>query len=488
MAHRGSTLFASRLWNGDKSPMNSQSDAILWNSGAPLWGPAGPSWAPGGVPAGWRAAPMARSGWIASALANAGSTPFAPPAANAASILRGPAPAGGVSARSTVAAGLSSGPSATNAASGASGGSLGYASVLSTLQNAAAGGMTASKFSALQAFAAGLNQPGGTSVSAYVQQIADDVILGNSANAGWNGGSSTATTLGNLGATSTQTQADELIGMWFQGANLPSLDVSSVGAPNYNSTYQASTLPLYGASGAPRYTDVNQGVLGDCYLLSALGEVALQDPAAIENMIVDNGNGTYGVRFFVNGAPDDVTVNTQLPVMGGGHRWADGSTLEFANGSTDDWVALVEKAYAQLNAQTDAPHGMTLNSASDSYAGIASGNGSALTEITGQPESSTGLRSGQSQSTLQSILSNTASSFQSGQEVLMSTPGSSSGNLVGNHMFMVTAINAASGAFTIHNPWAAAYSGSLAMTFNETIQQLASDNCTLWVTSGHTVA
>ena len=50
--------------------------------------------------------------------------------------------------------------------------------------------------------------------------------------------------------------------------------------------------------------------------------------------------------------------------MGAGYDWANGSTLEFANGADDDWVGLIEKAYAELNAQTGAPHGMELNSAS----------------------------------------------------------------------------------------------------------------------------
>ena len=201
-------------------------------------------------------------------------------------------------------------------------------------------------------------------------------------------------------------------------------------------------------------------------------------------MISSNGNGTYSVRFFVNGQPDYVTVNSQLPVMTG-YQWANGSRLEFANGKTDDWVGLVEKAYAQLNAQTAAPHGMELNTASDSYAGIAAGNGFALTLVTDQPETATSLYSSESTSALGSILRNLASSFSAGEEVLMSTPGNSSGNLVGDHMYMVTGVNAATGALTIHNPWNTAYSGSLSMSFTETMQQLAANNCTLWVTSGH---
>ena len=94
----------------------------------------------------------------------------------------------------------------------------------------------------------------------------------------------------------------------------------------------------------------------------------------------------------------------------------------------------------------------------------------------------------ESTSALGSILTNLASSFSAGEEVLMSTPWNSSGNLVADHMYMVTGVNAATGALTIHNPWNTAYSGSLSMSFTETIQQLAANNCTLWVTSGHPVA
>jgi hypothetical protein len=173
--------------------------------------------------------------------------------------------------------------------------------------------------------------------------------------------------------------------------------------------------------------------------------------------------------------------------MGGGYQWANGSRLEFANGTTDDWVALVEKACAQLNAQTNAPHGMELGTPSDSYAGITADSGSALTLITDQPETAVPLSPGNSGISLTSILSSFASSFHSGEEVLMSTPTNSSGNLVGDHMYMITGVNAATGAVTIQNPWNAAYSGPLAMNFTETIQQLAADNSTLWVTSGRAV-
>ena len=70
----------------------------------------------------------------------------------------------------------------------------------------------------------------------------------------------------------------------------------------------------------------------------------------------------------------------------------------------------------------------------------------------------------------------------------MSTPENSNGNLVGDHMYMITGVNAATDAFTIQNPWNTAYSGPLAMSFTEAIQELAQDNCALYATNGRPVA
>ena len=365
--------------------------------------------------------------------------------------------------------------------------SLSYGSMLTILQDAAVGGMTASKFSTLETLASLLNASGGISTSAYVRQVTQDVVDGNSANATWNGGSSTATKLGNLSATSTQTQADELIGMWFLGTNLPSLSVSSIGEENIGATYQATTEPLYGASGTPLYTDVNQGYLGDCYFMSALADVALQDPSAIENMIASDGNGAYSVEFVVNGQPDYVTVSDELPTMPKGYYWANGSTLEFANGSPE-WAELVEKAYAELNAQTAAPHGEALNQASDSYAGIDAGGGYALTEITGQAVDDYSFTSGTSASTFSTDNSLFAADWSSGEEMLVGTSNIQRGNIVADHMYEVIGYTAGTSAatdmLTLHNPWGSAYSGPLAMTFTISLASLAADDVTIFATTG----
>jgi hypothetical protein len=82
---------------------------------------------------------------------------------------------------------------------------------------------------------------------------------------------------------------------------------------------------------------VKQGQIGDCYLTSALGAVAAQDPEAIKNMIKDNANGTYSVTF--PDAPDKpVTVNAPT----------DDEIAQFA-GDTQygSWPAVIEKAYGK---------------------------------------------------------------------------------------------------------------------------------------------
>ena len=96
--------------------------------------------------------------------------------------------------------------------------------------------------------------------------------------------------------------------------------------------------------GGPNLTDVNQRKLADCYLMTALAALAHTNPAAIGNMIGDNGDGTYTVR--LAGSLGDVTVDDDFAVG------SNGLTLYAGTGNAaapELWVAVVEKAYAQAN-------------------------------------------------------------------------------------------------------------------------------------------
>ena len=161
------------------------------------------------------------------------------------------------------------------------------------------------------------------------------MVNGNPANAHYQGAA-----LGNLAAGSSATQLNKLIDKWFLGTDLPALTSSLL-------TYTTASGSLFPTT--PSNNDEFQGELGDCYFISSLGTIADSNPAAIENMFINNGDGTYTVRFyggsygtfynangtvsdgFANntGTADYVTVNCSLPTYSNGMlAYADyGATL-----------------------------------------------------------------------------------------------------------------------------------------------------------------
>src|SRR5262249_29202113 len=140
-----------------------------------------------------------------------------------------------------------------------------------------------------------------------------------------------------------------LVNQWFLGSVQPDTVDTDGGTTTAEDPNQAYTNPgatgntLFGPSG-PAFTDMAQGSAGNCWYLASLAETAAREPNIIQNMFIDNGNGTWTVRFYANGAPDYVTVNDQLPVdtAAGGYAFDRPQ-----NGVL--WVALAEKAFAEEN-------------------------------------------------------------------------------------------------------------------------------------------
>jgi hypothetical protein len=359
---------------------------------------------------------------------------------------------------------------------------LGYDGMLDVLDAAAVGRMTAGKFHTLETLVSLMTAPNGISTSAYVQNISHSLVDGDPANAHWTGGDLTSTRLGDLSASSKHWQVEALIGKWFLGEDLPTIDLK--GKIDAGAEYEVHDGPLFAANGAPSYLDVNQGKLGDCWFLATLAEVARQDPSAIKSMIVDNDNGTFGVRFFVDGHAKYVTVDDELPTASKPTNFANGSDLLFANGADGKplWAELAEKAFAQLNAEPDAIHGDTLKKAINAYEGIDDGHPkNALKEITGQDSHTFGYDK------LVSHAPAIGADFDEHEEVELFLgdfrPGyQNNSGLVQKHVFEVVGYNERNDSFTLHNPWGSTSSDP--MTFTMTARELARAGCYMSVAEG----
>jgi Calpain family cysteine protease len=113
---------------------------------------------------------------------------------------------------------------------------------------------------------------------------------------------------------------------------------------------------------------VNQGNIGDCFLVAALAAIVSSDPQFIYTMMKDDGKGKVTVRLFqpsANGAmtPKYFTIQKSLVT---GNRRSSGAL----------WVPLLEKAYATMGLDREGKPGQDkayVVDASKSYAKLGDG-------------------------------------------------------------------------------------------------------------------
>jgi hypothetical protein len=236
--------------------------------------------------------------------------------------------------------------------------------------------------------------------------------------------------------------------------------------PTADVSYQnVSNVPLF-ANGVS-YWDVKQGAVGDCWLLSALAEVALRNSSVIQSMFTYDGtaqeNGqtvsVWTVRFYENGTPQYVTVDSELPAGG---NYYDNITHNIptlnSNGTfqteSELWVALAEKAYAQLDVNKwvgrdganwyDNPAVTPLGQTTGLNGGWI---GNALEVITGQAGS-----------VAQPLnFTNMVNAWNAGDYIGLSSQNFAtlldSNGVVSTHAYAVIGFNSATQQFELFNPW-----------------------------------
>lgn len=263
-------------------------------------------------------------------------------------------------------------------------------------------------------------------MSGDVRNLAGKIAFGDAANAQFKNG-----TLGNLQAGDSADKLDKLVQKWFLGLDHPQNNVA---------TYDFVQGQLF--VNGPNYADVDQGGLGDCYFLASLAEVAHKSPLMITNMFTDNGDGTFAVRFFHDGTAEYVTVDRYLPIGANGRSPFAGFGGTKDNAGNELWVALAEKAYAQINES-----GWTKHNGINSYEGIVGGFAyDALPQITGKPVAKHTF-------TETNAFTQLVNDYQSGKSLVFTTPPSGSdSNITPLHEYAVVGYDAASQRFLCFNP------------------------------------
>jgi hypothetical protein len=260
----------------------------------------------------------------------------------------------------------------------------------------------------------------------YVQYLSGRVADGASAN------------------MSASTFESSLVGRWFLGTIAPTGQFNST--PLTHTAVQGS---LYGSAGRAVIGDIDQGSLGDCAFLAALGATFARQSndsgntrsSVIDSMIIDNSDNTYTIRFYSGSSAEYVTVDRRLATTN--NRLFGAS----ANGSRDPnntfnvlWAPLVERAYAQWREGREGAPGYNLI-----------GNGDNLVRPL---QFVTGLTA-TNYSTSSLTFSTLETAFSNARSVETGRLGSDTTYIVGGHAYSVTNAYTSNSQqrVVVRNPW-----------------------------------
>jgi len=122
--------------------------------------------------------------------------------------------------------------------------------------------------------------------------------------------------------------------------------------------------------------DVIQGRLGDCWFLGACASVAAHSGNLIENLFHSNPDdfkkyGVYTCRFYKNGEWQDIICDTRLPCSRVSAAESEVAKTKYVfcpvyartKDLNEQWVMLLEKAYAKLHGTYEALNGGSISEA-----------------------------------------------------------------------------------------------------------------------------
>ena len=159
-----------------------------------------------------------------------------------------------------------------------------------------------------------------------------------------------------------------------QDLALPALREKHAGTEYLDYTDGAAFVKGAGDAEAVDANDVKQGGLGDCYLIAGMAAVARANPAAIQKLIKDNGDGTYDVTLYIRKSAYSRPTPVVTRVDGRLASKTAGTPIyagvgDKADGKTELWTALIEKTVAQQKGSYDKISGGNINKDGFNFAG-----------------------------------------------------------------------------------------------------------------------
>jgi Ca2+-binding RTX toxin-like protein len=221
-----------------------------------------------------------------------------------------------------------------------------------------------------------------------------------------------------------------------------------------------SNRPLFASSG-PSERDIDQGNLGDCWLVAGLGAAAQANPNSIRQTVVELGDGTYAVEL----GGKYYRMDGDLPT------WSASSTTPRYAGlgqQNSIWAPIVEKAYAYYRT------------GAGTYASLVSGWSSTVFDALGDSgANSSGFSSSYA------ALTHIANELSNGKAVVVNIHTAAAGSgLIGSHAYMVERVNYTTISFgfatfrvptsiTLRNPHDAVTGGLVTVTGSQLVNSIA---------------
>lgn len=286
----------------------------------------------------------------------------------------------------------------------------------------------------------------------YVQALSSYIVDGCTANKQYQGEK-----LGNLRANSTGDQLQLLVNKWFLGLDHPNPTDTVFHGPI---TYLPAAGNLF--VGEPDYTQIHQGNDGDCYFLSGMTAITVQDPQKIIDMFIVNGDDTWIVRFFHKDKPMYVTIDGMLPVKPNGEFPYADFQQRYDDPSNVLWGPFAEKAYCQY---AEFGYLRTGGPKNNSYDAIMGGwPNDVFRQVLGEEASP--------MMTFKKGPEAIIEAFAAGRPVTFATqPSPPSSQIVPDHVYAMLGYDANTQTFHLFNPWGlhngSPYPGSVQLTFEE---------------------